>query len=241
MNKKIVWITGGAKGLGLELSKVFSNNDYKVIASSSKNLENYILSNYIEKSLLDNENFEYLKCDIRNYDEIIDTVNYIIKKYNKIDIVINNAGIARFKSFLEHSIGEIEDIFNINLKGAIYSIKNVLPFMLANQSGLICNISSVAVLENFTNCSIYNASKSALLSFSRSLRNEIRESGIKIIDIILGATNTTIWDENSRIKYSDKMINPIDAANIIFTNIDNILNSNFQIEEIIIKPQNGNI
>lgn len=241
MNKKIVWITGGAKGLGLELSKVFSNNDYKVIASSSKNLENYILSNYIEKSLLDNENFGYLKCDIRNYDEIIDTVNYIIKKYNKIDIVINNAGIARFKSFLEHSIGDIEDIFNINLKGAIYSIKNVLPFMLANQSGLICNISSVAVLENFTNCSIYNASKSALLSFSRSLRNEIRESGIKIIDIILGATNTTIWDENSRIKYSDKMINPIDAANIIFTNIDNILNSNFQIEEIIIKPQNGNI
>jgi len=241
MNKKIVWITGGAKGLGSELSKVFVNNNYKVIASSSKKLENYILGNFIDKSILENENFEYLKCDIRNYYEIIDTVNYIIKKYNKIDILINNAGISKFKPFLEHSIEEIEEIFNINFKGAIYSIKNVLPFMLTNKSGLICNISSVAVIENFTNCSIYNASKSALLSFSRTLRNEIRGSGIKIFDIILGATNTNIWDEISRIKYSDKMINPFDVAKIVFSNIDNILNSNFQIEEIIIKPQNGNI
>jgi len=241
MNNKIVWITGGAKGLGAELTRVFANNDYKVVASSSKNLENYVESNFIDKTLLSNQNFEYLKCDIRNYDEIIDTVNTIIKKYNKIDILINNAGISVFKTFLEHSVEEIEDIIGINLKGSIYCIKNVLPYMLEFKEGLICNISSVAVIENFKNCSIYNSSKSALLSFSRTLRNEIRESGIKILDIILGATNTNIWDENSRIKYSDKMINPIDVAKIVFSNIDNILNSNFQIEEIIIKPQNGNI
>jgi short-subunit dehydrogenase len=113
--------------------------------------------------------------------------------------------------------------------------------MIKRKSGIIVNISSSSVIENFADCSIYNASKSALIAMSRSLRKEVRQHGIKIIDIIPGATCTDIWDEQSKNEYKDRMLLPEDVADIIFQTVISSYGDRLMVEEIVIRPQNGNI
>ncbi len=241
LKDKTIWITGGAKGIGASLSKSLLEKQAHVIATGSHNLDYYIDNNYLSKIIYQDSNFLFIQCDNRNYYEVEKVYTEIIEKHNKIDILINNAGITLFKPFEKTSIEEYDNLIKINLNGIFYCIKVVIDNMIKNQSGTIVNISSVGAFENFANCSIYNLSKAGLLALSRSLRNEYRNYGIKFIDILPGATDTDAWDSNSRIKYSQRLLKPDSVANAIVSALNNSYDGNTVIEELIIRPIQGNI
>ena len=241
LKNKVVWITGGAKGIGAAISRVFLENEAIVIASGSNNLDYYIDNEYLNEWIINHNNFSYKKCDVRNFKNIKNIYQEIIEQYYRFDVLINNAGVGLFKPFHETKESEFDNLIEVNVKGPFNCIQTVLPDMLKKEDGTIVNISSVAALDNFANCAAYNLSKAGLLSLSRSLRNEYRAKNIKIIDVIPGATDTDIWDEESRKQFSDRLMKPYNLAKMIVDAVRNSYEGNLLVEEIIIRPIQGNI
>lgn len=241
IKNKIVWVTGGTKGIGAALSQVLLEQGAVVIASSTKPLSYYINNNYFDSQFAQNHNFYYYQCDVSDKTQVQQIYNRIYEKFNSVDILINNAGVGLFKAFVDTTSEEVERLFKVNINGPIYCVQSALPHMLEKQEGTIVNISSVSAFENFANCSIYNMSKSALLSLGRSLRNEYRKVGIRVIDVLPGATCTDIWDAQSQIDFKDKLMQAHDVAMTIVKNIDSSLQGNLLVEEIVIRPLQGNI
>ncbi len=232
LEDKNIIITGGNKGIGLEIATKLIENGANVISLNRSNSKNKIS---------ENKHYHQIKCNINNFERLKNVIEQIKTNYQNIDILINNAGIIDFKPFVESDLNTIHNILNTNFISAINLTYLILPNMIKHKNGLILNISSVAALYNYANCAIYNASKSGLLSFSRSLRNETRKTGIKIIDILAGPTNTDIWDFEMREKFHSQMINPSAIAEISVESIINSFKNNLIIEEIIITPQNGGL
>jgi 3-oxoacyl-[acyl-carrier protein] reductase len=169
-------------------------------------------------------------------------VDQTVKKIlvtNKIDCLINNAGITSFKLAEENSINEINDIINTNLLGSIYAMKAVLPQMISNKSGTIINILSVVTKKTFTKSSIYSASKWGLLGYSNSLREEVRKYNIKVINVIPGATSTPIWSKEMRDQFSNRMMNSEDIARVLVWAF--LQKENLVTEELLLRPIEGDL
>ncbi|PID56406.1 MAG: hypothetical protein CR986_10265 [Ignavibacteriae bacterium] len=232
--KNITWITGASAGIGKALVKKFNKEDINVIATSRR--LNKLQE--ISKELNGSAEFSVYSNDVAKFIEVKELVEKIAKDYN-IECLINNAGITSFKPFVENSIEEIEQIIDTNLKGAIYTIKSVLPRMIENNNGTIINILSVAAKTIFTNSSVYAASKAGLEIFSKVIREELRDKNIKVINVFPGATSTEIWPPAILNKHNSKMMNPTELAEMIYDVYKN--SSKISPEEIVVRPITGDL
>ncbi len=230
MNKvsKVVWITGANKGIGAALTELGAKRKMTIAATSRKN------------DVAGAATIHPFTCDVQSQESIETCYREIINICGAVDILINNAGVATFSSFWETSVEEADTMLNTNLRGMWLCTKTVLPAMIKSGSGIIVNIHSVAAVKTFTNCSIYAATKAGALAMSRSLREEVRGFGIKVIDILPGATETDIWDAESRRELSPRMMQPSDIATIIWQAID-LSSGAALLEEIVIRPQLGDL
>ena len=170
-NKNGIWITGASSGIGRVTAKEFARIGCKVFVSARRSTELERLNKELQKEKL---SVEIFPCNIASSANVDQTVKKITSE-NKIDCLINNAGITSFKLAEENSINEIDDIINTNLLGAIYSIKNILPHLIENGGGTIINVNSIITQKFFTYSSAYAASKMGLLGSSKVLREEIRK------------------------------------------------------------------
>lgn len=232
---KVIWITGASSGIGKALALEFAKNEETVIATS----RNFSLLQYIKKELGDKSKFLIpFELDIRDSNAVSSFFSEVSKNHD-ISALINNAGLSSFKPAVEDSIDEIKNIIEVNLLGAIYCIKTILPSMIQNKKGIIINILSVVTQRLFKNSSAYSASKSGLMAYSQVLREEVRDKNIRILNIYPGATKTSIWPNNVLEKYSHKMMAPEEIAKIIFQ----IYSQKYSVvtEEIILRPIQGDL
>lgn len=235
-SKKVIWVTGGSSGIGQAIAKNFAKIGCKVYISGRRNTELERTQKQFSKEKI---KVEILPCNIASEINVNQTVKQIINKENKIDCLINNAGITYFKSFKNTSLREIKDVINTNLLGAIFCTNAVLDKMIDQKSGVIINISSVAANNTYKGSSIYSASKAGLNAFSRVLREEVREYGIKVINILPGATETAMWSTEHRKMVGAKMMNPDDLAHIVVSLF--LQPENLTTEEIIVRPISGDV
>ena len=160
MNKKIVFITGVSRGIGLELAKCFLNDGYFVIGTSR--------SEFNLSSALGSENCLHLPLDVTNRDQI----SCCIKKLKEEDIVpnvlINNAGITKDQLFLRMKDEDWDDVIDSNLTSVFNMTKLFIKTMVKDRSGKIINISSVAGLMGNPGQVNYSASKAGLGGFTRA-------------------------------------------------------------------------
>jgi len=231
--KSAVWITGASSGIGKAIALEFIKNGMDVIASSRK-----IDSLKKSKDEFNNELFHYYPLDITKPDDVKSTVKKIKNNFD-IYCLINNAGITTFSPASKDTLKVVEGIIKTNLLGAISSIQNVLPHFIKKERGLIINILSVAARKAFENSSAYSASKAGLLAYSNVLREEVRASNVKVINILPGATRTPIWPAESLSKHANKMMSPRDIAKLVFEIYN--LKSNMVPEEIVLRPLQGDI
>ena len=162
-NKTAV-ITGGAQGFGLDIAKRFLNSGAKVIIWDVDN-------KMIEKSLkdLNNPDLSSNIVDVSNFKEVEDCVNEITKS-NKIDILINNAGITGPTSTLwEYDIDLWKKVVDINLMGTFNCCRAIVPNMIKNNYGRIVNVASVAGKDGNANASAYSAGKAGAIALTLSL------------------------------------------------------------------------
>lgn len=237
MNEFNVWITGGSRGIGLETALLLSESFKNVFISASS--ADSFKENMARISKRDN--VFIIPCDVSKSDDVASAYNRIVNISRSIDILINNAGIGIFSSLLDSSEQDFDRTMAVNIKGAYLCNKAVLPEMIARKKGMIINILSVAVDSKFTNTSLYAASKAGLRTMSRILREEVRAQGVRIIDVLPGATNTDIWDVESREQFGSRMMSPLDVAKAIRSTIELNLAGNLITEELIIRPIEGDL
>jgi short-subunit dehydrogenase len=238
MTEKIktgVWITGASSGIGRAAACEFAKTGARVFVSSRKVGELERLHTELRKEKL---GVEVYPCNVASFSNVEQTVKKITNEHS-LDCLINNAGITSFKRAESNSIQEINDVVGTNLLGAIYTIKNVLPHMIEQGGGTIINILSIVTKKIFTNSSVYAASKSGLLAYANSLREEVRKYNIRIINVVPGATETSIWSDEVRNKNIGKMIKPQDIAQMLVWLY--LQKGNLVTEEITVRPITGDL
>lgn len=195
MNKKTVLITGASRGIGRAISILFAKNNYNVVINYNKSEKeaketyNYLTSNGYSARIF--------KADISNIVEANSLVNYCIGQFEKIDVLINNAGISRTNLFTDISYDEWNEVMNVNLNGAFYVTQKSLQYMLPEMNGKIINISSIWGIAGGASEVHYSASKAALIGMTKALAKELGPSNITVNCIAPGVIQTDMLNDIS--------------------------------------------
>ena len=181
-------VTGGARGIGKCLVENFARDGYNVILNYNKS-ENS--AKQIKNDLLE-EGFEIdiFKADISKRDEVKKLIDFTLSKYGNIDVLINNAGVAKLQMFSDVTEEDWDEIMNINLKSVLFTIQEVLPNMVHSKKGCIINISSVWGIVGASCEAVYSASKAGVDAITKSLAKELGPSNIRVNSIAPGIIDT---------------------------------------------------
>lgn len=185
--KKIILVTGASRGIGKNIAESLANEGNIVIANYNKSEKEAIeLKNK-------NSNIIIYKADVSKKDEVEKMVEFVIKKFGKIDVLINNAGIYKFNFIQDIEEEEWDNIINVNLKSVFLCSKEVIKqYMLNAKNGCIINISSVDGLTGAA-CEVhYCASKAGIDGITKGLAKELGPSNIRVNSIAPGAIKTDI-------------------------------------------------
>ena len=206
LNNKIAVITGAAQGFGYAIAKRFSASGCKVIPIDKDETE---LSSAIKNEDIKSNVVDYFTTDITDFESINKTINSIFDKHGKIDIFVNNAGIAgpSYKTW-EYPKDDWNLVIDIDLNGTFNCCKAVVPFMIKNNYGRIINISSIAGKEGNPNASAYSAAKAGVIALTKSLGKELAEYNIAVNCVTPAAAKTKIFDQISQ-EHIDYMLSKI--------------------------------
>ena len=207
-------VTGGSRGLGKAIAIALAKEgvDVAITGRNKKTLEDVVAE--IEALGV---KATYSIFNVAEKVEVKMQIQRLIESFGAFDILINNAGIAAFGSFVEMAENDWEDIVRTNLFGPYYVSKAVVPSMIDLGSGDIINVSSTAGLKGNAVTSAYSASKAGLIGFSESIMFELRKKNIRVTTL----TPSTIASEMSKdvLKITDgdpeKVVQPEDFAQLI--------------------------
>ena len=185
---RVAIVTGASRGIGREIAKYLAREKINVIANYNKSEEKAIDL----KEELKNENIEIdiVKADVSKRTDAKKLVNYAIEKYGKIDILINNAGIAEFKEFTKITDEDWNEMININLNSVFIMSQEVLENMIHNKNGCIINISSIWGNVG-SSCEVhYSTAKAGINGMTKALAKELGPSNIRVNAIAPGLIDT---------------------------------------------------
>ena len=187
--KKIVLITGATSGIGKACAEKFASAKFNIIITGRRNERLIELKNQLEKEF----GIEVLSLcfDVQNRQAVADAFTNLPERWQKIDVLINNAGLALGRdSFEDADLNDWETMLNSNVHGLLYVSKAVLPFMLAQKKGHIVNMGSVAGKEVYEKGNVYCASKFAVDAITKAMRIDLLKNNIKVTGIHPGAVET---------------------------------------------------
>jgi len=191
LNNRVAVVTGGAQGFGLAITERFLQAGAQVIIWDIDEIE---AKNTIDK--VKSKNLSYQIVDVTNFEIVNKNLEKIEKKYGKIDIFINNAGITGMNTTVaEYPLDEWNKVMDINLNSVFYCCKAVVPFMIKNEYGRIVNISSIAGKEGNPNASAYSTSKAGVIGLTKSLGKELANKNIAVNCVTPAAAKTRIFEQ----------------------------------------------
>lgn len=194
--ERIAIVTGASKGIGREIAKTLAKNGIKVIANYNKSEEE--AKKLKEELKKENIDIDIFKADVSKREEIKLLVNYTLNNYNKIDILINNAGISEYKLFTDETDEDWDRIIKNNLYSAFAMSQEVIPNMIHNKKGCIINISSIWGIVGGSLEVIYSISKAGMDGLTKALAKELGPSNIRVNSIAPGLINTSINSKLSK-------------------------------------------
>lgn len=193
MNKTVL-ITGASRGIGRTTAIEFAKKGYNVVInyvsddSAAQNLKSLLTKNY-------NVNVMICKCDVSKEDKVKEMVKNIIDYFGKIDVLVNNAGIAIDTMFEDKTVENFRKILDVNLIGSFIVSKEVGKYMLKQKSGSIVNVSSTNGIDTYYEYSLdYDASKAALISLTHNL-SEYYSPYVRVNAVAPGWVNTEMNKE----------------------------------------------
>ena len=204
LSNRVAIVTGGAQGFGLAISERFIQSGAKVIIWD---IDKEAVETAIKK--INSKNCIYQIVDVTNFEEIKKNLNDIESNHGKIDIFINNAGIAGINTTVaEYPLEEWNKVIDLNLNAVFYCCKAVVPFMIKNNYGRIVNIASIAGKEGNPNASAYSTSKAGVIGLTKSLGKELALKNIAVNCVTPAAAKTRIFDQMTQ-EHIDYMLSKI--------------------------------
>ena len=238
---KIALITGATSGIGRACAYTFAKNNHDLIITGRRKdrLEQ------ISKELISAYGINVLPLafDIRNKSEVVDAISSLSDKWQQIDILINNAGLAVGLNTIQN--GETDDwdrMIDTNIKGLLYISRSVLPFFVKHKKGHIINIGSIAGKEVYLNGNVYCATKHAVDAITKAMRIELVLDGIKVTQIAPGAIETEFSmvrfkgdsEKANKVYNGYEPLNPEDIANTAY--YVTTLPKHININDLVIMP-----
>lgn len=187
-SNKTILVTGGSRGIGKDIVQTMALDGYNVILNYNKSEEQ---AKIIQKELLEKgKKIEIFKADITKRDEVKNLIQFCIQKFNKIDVLINNAGISQTKLFTDITDEDWNNMLQTNLTSAFYTTQESLKYMINSKSGCIINISSIWGIVG-ASCEVhYSVAKAGLDGMTKALAKELGPSNIRVNSIAPGIINT---------------------------------------------------
>jgi short-subunit dehydrogenase len=224
-----ILISGASRGLGKNLAYQLakSGHDLILMARSEERLKS--IKSDLEKIV----KVEVIAVDLSDAEETRAAIGKI-SSLDKIDVLINNVGVYSENQASDFDTHELKSQLDINLWSAIHLTQAILPGFIQKKSGLILNINSVMGVEAARHAATYSISKHALKAWNDSLREELRNKGIKVSAIYPGAINTSSWDGIEADR--EAMIQTEDIAELVVTLLK--IGSSTLVEEIHLSPSN---
>jgi short-subunit dehydrogenase len=228
-------ITGASKGLGYAIAEIFASHGHDLYLTSKTpaSLDAAVaqLSQQFPNVLM-----KSLPADLSIQSEVTDFAKWCLLQ-TKPNILINNAGYFVPGQLQNEAEGQLQDQLNTNLFSAYHLTRALLPSMLSLKSGHIFNICSIASLAAYENGGAYSISKFALLGFSKNLRVELKDKGIKVTAVCPGAVYTNSW-VGSGVD-PKRIMESSDIAKMIYAAIQ--LSPQAVVEDIVMRPLLGDL
>lgn len=203
---KTVIITGGTRGIGKALVKAFAHNGAKVIFTYGQNDD--MAAALKEEVRAQGGYAEYYRVNVRSFEEVESWRETLVEKYDKIDILINNAGIIKDKALMMMTKEDWLDVLDTNLNGLYNVTKNFIITFMKQKEGSIINITSVSGMIGLPRQTNYSASKGGIIAFTKALAKEVAPLNIRVNAIAPGFIQT---DMTAALKeeLKEKMISHI--------------------------------
>ncbi|MDC3005598.1 SDR family oxidoreductase [Pelagibacteraceae bacterium] len=200
LENRVAIVTGGAQGFGLAITKRFIESGARVLIWDKD-------TEYLNK--VDLKNIQKIEVDVSNYKSVENAFAESLTHENKIDILINNAGIAgpNFKTW-DYPLEEWQKVIDIDLTGVFYCCKTIVPHFIKNNYGRIVNISSIAGKEGNPNAMPYSAAKAGVIALTKSLGKELAENNISVNCVTPAPAKTRIFDQITQ-EHIDYMLSKI--------------------------------
>ena len=229
-----VLITGASQGIGRSIAITFAAKTDRPLILLARNEENLGETKRLcEESGA--KKVEILVCDATNALEVEKLK--LPESLPKPGVIINNAGGYLYKKLEHTSDDEFRNQIEVNLFTAVNIVKRFLSDLRKADRALIINICSVGSLLGLGDSGAYSSSKHALLGYTRSLREELKETDIAVTAVNLGQTHSTSWDDTEMSP--ERLINPTDVADLLVAISD--ISPRSVVEEIKIQPQHGKV
>ena len=200
LENRVAIVTGGAQGFGLAITQRFIESGARVLIWDKD-------TEYLNK--VDLKNIQKIEVDVSNYKSVENAFAESLTHENKIDILINNAGIAgpNFKTW-DYPLEEWQKVIDIDLTGVFYCCKTIVPHFIKNNYGRIVNISSIAGKEGNPNAMPYSAAKAGVIALTKSLGKELAENNISVNCVTPAPAKTRIFDQITQ-EHIDYMLSKI--------------------------------
>jgi len=235
-HRPVVWITGASRGIGEEIAHQFASIGCIVCLSGRTTAQLQRVAREIHGR---GGIAEVIPCDVSKTQSVFSAFRSIEKKRGPVDVLVCNAGVTTFQSFLETPMDVYDDIIDTNLRGHIVCVKAVLPSMVKRKRGWIFNISSNAAVKTFPGASAYSTTKAGLLAMMKVLREEVKRHNVKVINVLPGPTETEMWSRQSRRKFSSRMMRARSVAEVVLSAF--LAPEDVVIDELILRPVLGDI
>jgi short-subunit dehydrogenase len=224
---KLLVVTGGSKGIGRAIIKKFAAEGFEAITCSRSKTGFEDIGGKVHHFVADMS----VKTQVKAFTTFVAGFN------RPVDVLVNNAGYFLPGQVIDEPEGTLESMIEGNLYSAYYMSRGIAPGMRKARSGHIFNMCSIASIQPYPNGGSYAISKFAMLGLSKMLREELKESGVRVTAVLPGATLTASWEGTDLP--DDRFMSAEDIAESVWAAYS--LSKRSVVEEILIRPQLGDI
>ena len=229
-------ITGASRGIGKAVARIFALHGYDLYLCSKK--ENNLFQT-IEalKTEFPGVSIDGKAMDLSKKEQSVLFAEWVMNQAASVDVLVNNAGSFVQGNVSDEPDGALEQMMAVNLYSAYHTTRTLLSKMKAAKGGHIFNLCSVASLGAYPGGGAYSISKFALLGFTKNLRDELKEYGIKVTAVIPGAAYTDSWKSSGMAE--ERFMEAADIARMVYAASQ--LSPQAVVEEIVMRPQLGDL
>lgn len=232
---KLVVVTGGSRGIGRAIAERFASAKFEVATCGRTMNSLEALKRDVETKY--QSRVHIFQADLADTSQVKAFTRFVKELNLPVDVLVNNSGLFVSGDLSTEPAGNIETMIDANLYSAYHMTRGLVPAMKALRRGHIFNMCSIASFTAYPNGGSYAISKFALLGFSRCLREELKEEGIRVTSVMPGATYTDSWQASGLPE--ERFIPAEDVAEMIFTAYS--LSPRTVVEDMVIRPQLGDI